>query len=157
MACQDLKPDRRFLRAVALKLERNEEEVIVIDLRKTCWTEELITEPPARKGGCRAPAQQSCERHARSGRTQRWKGAEGSNSLFKAAFRCIKSLFEREPCRLWTYHFDGSFQVKRPGDRLPRNEPQLRSNSVQHRLEEVQAPVRYCSVFEINLQNRAEN
>jgi hypothetical protein len=33
-------------RAAALKLERNEQEVIVIELPETCWTEELITEPP---------------------------------------------------------------------------------------------------------------
>lgn len=32
-------------RAAALKLERNEHEVIVIDLPDRCWTEELITEP----------------------------------------------------------------------------------------------------------------
>jgi hypothetical protein len=33
-------------RAAALKLERNEEEIIVVDLPESCWTEELITEPP---------------------------------------------------------------------------------------------------------------
>ncbi len=33
-------------RAAALKLERNEQEVIVIELPETSWTEELITEPP---------------------------------------------------------------------------------------------------------------
>jgi hypothetical protein len=33
-------------RAAALKLERNEQEIIVVDLPESCWTEESITEPP---------------------------------------------------------------------------------------------------------------
>ena len=34
-------------RAAALKLERNEQEIIVIDLPESCWKEEPISEPPS--------------------------------------------------------------------------------------------------------------
>lgn len=33
-------------RIAALKLERNEQEVIVVDLPASCWIEEFLTEPP---------------------------------------------------------------------------------------------------------------
>jgi hypothetical protein len=36
-------------RAAALKLGRREQEVIVIDLPATCWTEEIIIEPPPKR------------------------------------------------------------------------------------------------------------
>ena len=46
-------------RIAALRLDRNEQEAIVVDLPSSCWTEERITEPP--------PARSAAHKHCTHG------------------------------------------------------------------------------------------